>query len=325
MMKEILPLSLRFSLGSLLLLSAANLASAQETVPSPTLFYDFNSSDGYTLVSSGTAEMNLDMYTWTDRTQGAAAFSNRLGGVGPSGAPGDRTLNLSNATQMGGSNSYGGGAVGGSLDTISGLDGAKSLTIAGWFNATQSPITTNAHLINTAAGSAAAGYTGFRLDGRAGGALELTIAGENGRVAFTSDSSYGAVGSWIFFAVTFDNIGPGDSVVNFYIGGVDGEVALASSTLTGNVGDFKAGTRPLTIGNVAVNDGSFGTNRPFQGYMDNIGLWSSTEDSSGALTIQQLENLRQQQVIPEPSVAACLLGAFALLACLKTVFKKRTK
>lgn|GEM_PF-5562488 len=136
----------------------------------------------------------------------------------------------------------------------------------------------------------------------------------------SNPSTYTAVGSWVFFAVTFDNSGPGDAVVTFYIGGVDTPVSVASTALTGNVGDFKAGTRNLTVGNVSSNNGEFGTNRAFKGYIDNIGLWGAAEDGSGALTLAQLESLRQQQIqqIPEPSASAYLLGAFAgMFVCVR--------
>jgi hypothetical protein len=167
-MKKI-PLQLtQLSLGLGLTLSAASLASAQVTVPAPTLFYDFNSADGYTVESTGTAEMDLNMYRWTAQTAGAAVLDNRLGGTGPSGAPGDTTLNLSGALSMGG---FGSGAVGGNLAV---LDGAASLTMAGWFYASQTALTTNAHLLNAFPGSSDAG---FRLEGRSDGSLRLNIVG----------------------------------------------------------------------------------------------------------------------------------------------------
>lgn len=309
-MKKIPLPFIRFALGLGLVLTTASLASAQAVVPAPTLFYDFNSADDYTVKSTGTAAMDLNMYMFTAQTPDTAAYGNWLAGTGPSQAPGDRVLNLTQSTKMGGSgsnNGYGGGAVGGALTAF---DGAKSLTLAGWFNA-QSSIGNNASLINSHIGGASPG--GFSLLSPSTGTLRLTVGGST----FDSNVGYGAAGSWVFFAVTFDNSGPGDAVVNFYIGGLDTPVTVVS-TATGAASDITLG-RNLTIGNVAKDAGILSTTRPFDGSLDNIGLWSSTEGGGGALTLEQLEGLRLQQIqIPEPASAAYLLGAFAVVfSCLK--------
>jgi len=309
-MKKI-PQFVHTSLGLGLALSAIGLASAQATTPAPTLFYDFNSLVGtHTVESTGTASMDLDMYMFTAQTPDTAAYGNWLSPAGPSQAPGDLVLNLTQSTKMGGAGTnhgYGGGAVG---DPLTVLNGAKSLTLTGWFYA-QSSVGNNANLISAHLW----GTGGFALQSPSSGKLSLTIGG-NEASPFVSDASYGAVGSWVFFAVTFDNSGSGDAVVNFYVGGLDTPVSVASAALTGSTGDIAVG-RNLTIGNTAKDEGILSTTRPFDGSMDNIGIWGSTEDGSGALTLEQLEGLRLQQ-IPEPSASAYLLGAFAgMLVCLK--------
>ncbi|HWL52228.1 MAG TPA: hypothetical protein VNQ90_07325 [Chthoniobacteraceae bacterium] len=315
--------------GAASLFAIASFATGQTvTVPTPLLFWDFNSSTGNTVASTGSETMDLTMYRPDPDVPSTRQEANMLGGAGSgvSGAAGDRALDFSGATGMGKDNGYGGAAVGGYLADVPGFDGAISMTIAGWYYTTKIQIGGDAQIINMSD----AQKGGFRLVGQSGGG-RLGVynfvgsppegGGTNRYVAsFFSSSSprnYSAVGEWVFFAFTIDSSGT-DTVMSYYYGSADGEVKLDSTTSVANIGGHTASfTKDLTLGNYSGN----GTTYPFQGLMDNIGLWASTTNGSGALTLQQLEALRVSQ-IPEPGAGA-LIGAAGLLLLGRALASRR--
>lgn len=281
-------------------------ASRSDVIPPAALFWDFNTATSAVTSSSGQHQMDMTMY---DRDKKVATM---LGGAtsGVSGSPVDHALDLTSATGMGsGSGGVGGGAKGGNLITaLGGMESATSVTFAGWFHVSE-PIGGNAQLFNQTNGD----NDGFRISSNTAGSLSVDIVGTAGRKkgAATSGGIFNEVNEWVFFAVTYDNSGPAGSL-KFYKGTLETGVYLADS-MTLNIGNFKPGAYPLTIGNyTAAPEGSYGNAYPFQGLLDNMGVWISATDGSGALTVEQLEALRVSQ-IPEPSTLA-LLAAVAGIA-----------
>ncbi len=338
------PISFRlktFAIGVIALSSASFVAAGATIVPTPNLFWDFNSStgdDGEIVSSTGSASMDLTMYQYNAAAVGSKVYVNSLGasGSGVSGLSTDRALDLSAATGMGGTTNFGGGAAGTSLAGVAGFSGAISMTIAGWYYVVgEAPINSNSNLVSTSASE-----KGFRVVGNTNSRLQLYYGGEgykdsNGNASSKSFSSatngpWAATGEWIFFATTIE-ITDTQTLVRFYSGAVDGEVTSRGQTTYTHVvdedegilelGDFVPGTAPLTIGNFA----NASTSRPFKGYIDNIGLWASATDASGALTLSQLEALRMSQIqpIPEPGHIG-LVGMGALLLAWKMAsFRRR--
>ncbi len=125
----------------------------------------------------------------------------------------------------------------------------------------------------------------------------------------TSAASYTQTGQWIFIAVSYDSTKTSNNVA-FYLGTKTGAVVPVGfkGTLgTLNNGTVSQGAHALGIG----NDSNVTNTRPLDGYMDNVRLFGSTTDSSGALTQAQLERLRELDVA-YPSLPAVPLVSSTL-------------
>ena len=198
---------------------------------------------------------------------------------GVSGLPGDRAFDNSISSGMG---SKGSGGRAATLADVDAADDLFSLTLQGWFRADGAPIDNLARLITKQAGS-----TGFLLLGT-GGNLDLEI----NNVGTTSTGiHYADAGTWVFFAVTYDGAATNNNV-RFYRGTRTNSIALLE-TRTLNQGRALGNTSTITIGN-ANSDGSL--MRPFDGLLDDIRLFGDKANSSGALTLRQLEWLRNKDV-----------------------------
>lgn len=294
------------------LLTTASLVFAQSH-PQPTLFYDFNNPSGAT-ISSVNSTQNLDFNSYGYPYTVTPSFTADGGGV--SEQSGDRALDLSSATGMGGGgeNSGGGAVSTANLSTVPGFSGAVSFTLAGWFYTTESSIATNAHLMNLSDGN----NGGFRLSGQGtesnAGNLRLEYVGENGRDTFTSTNNpYAAVGEWVFFAVTVDSTITDPEVDNVFFYHVDanGDLVVTNSLHSG-LGALQMTNRNLVFGNAALSGATPSTTRPFQGYLDNFGLWVDDEGAGAALSLAELNVFRLSQ-IPETGHFSAAAG-FLILA-----------
>src|SRR6185295_18805700 len=122
-------------------------------------------------------------------------------------------------------------------------------------------------------------------------------------------------GVWIFFTVTYDGTAAANNV-RFYKGTRTNIVALLE-TRTLNQGRVLGNTQSITIGN-ANSDGSL--MRPFDGWLDDMRVFGDKLNSSGALTLQQLEWLRNKDVqnFSEPvALSATHTGGLTSLHWLK--------
>lgn len=181
---------------------------------------------------------------------------------------------------------------------VSSLNSLQSFTISGWLQTAGTTQLGNfARVLDNYDGS-----NGFRLrNNNTNGVLELTVQTSS----FSSNAVYTATESWFFFAVTYDAI---TDAAAFYIGDTATAVSLVNSgsiVLAGS--DTGVNTDNLAIGNTA------GGGRPFDGFLDNIAVYGSTTDGTGALSLSELEAVRAAAV-PEPTSAALMLGAISLLA-----------
>lgn len=282
----------------------------QAAYPTPALYYDFNTSGGagneYVSSSNSTQSLDFRMYGYNNGVEWKDSLSPAGGGV--SGALGDRSLDLTSATGMGGTTNQGGGAYSvGGLNTV-GFSGAKSFTVAGWFYATEEVLNVNAQLINVSNGD----IDGFRLSGASGGNLQFDYVGSDSRGTYTTSSgSWSAVGEWVFFAMVLDTTITEGNNLFFYVGSIEDGVTLAHSARSTR-GSLVIGSRSVTMGNFT---GSMNpaTNRPFQGYIDNVAFWVDAEGSGGALSLEQLDAFRAS-AIPEPGSVAMGMGIL-ILAC----------
>jgi hypothetical protein len=175
-----------------------------------------------------------------------------------------------------------------------------SLTLQGWFRAEGAGITDLARLITKQAGN-----TGFLLLGT-GGNLDLEI---NNVGTTSTGARYADAGEWVFFAVTYDGTATSGNV-RFYRGSRNNIVILLE-TRTLNQGRALANSESITVGN---SNGTF--TRPFDGWLDNVRVFGSKLNSSGALTLRQLEWLRNKDVqnLSEPVALSVIhTGSFVTL------------
>jgi hypothetical protein len=200
-------------------------------------------------------------------------------GKGVSGLPGDRAFDNSTSSGMGNKGDGGRATIAADVDAA---DDLLSLTLQGWLRAEGAGITDLARLITKQAGD-----TGFLLLGT-GGNLDLEI---NNVGTTSTGARYADAGEWVFFAVTYDGTAT-SSNVRFYRGSRNNVVVLLE-TRTLNQGRALANSGSITIGN---SNGNGALTRPFDGWLDNVRVFGSKVNSTGALTIQQLEWLRNKDV-----------------------------
>jgi hypothetical protein len=120
----------------------------------------------------------------------------------------------------------------------------------------------------------------------------------------TDPGRYSSVEHWRFFAVTFDgSTNPEDpNNLKFYTA-TEFEGVVLDSMYSRDDAQFPAGYFSSVAPNpdegcfLAVGNSRAESNRPFQGYVDEVRIWlSKTDDSSGALSLEQLEYVRQNDL-----------------------------
>lgn len=200
-------------------------------------------------------------------------------GGGVSRKPSDRALDNSASLGMGGTKQTpgkGGGALVSRGATR--LDGALSFTVQGWFRSETDLVPSNyARLIHSHRMS-------VLFDSAEGQGLVLST--DKGSV-LCQDAALRRPGRWVFFAVAHDGTRPGDNV--FFYAGTETEPVRLVGT-----GSLKPGAlrpalpnSPLVVGNVVDGD------RPFDGLIDNIRIWASTDGADALLDQTRLEELRK--------------------------------
>ena len=259
-----------------LLAFAAIVSFCPAAEPPPLFSWNFNEGAGdctANLGAAGDAPLNL-MGPDGDRINGFTVDAK-----GVSGIHGDYAFNLTGATGMGAAQpgATGPAGVGGNASAChKALSRLSSFTISGWIK----PDVTLA--------AAARIVSSSQLTLMAGGEDRLALKVNGTTASVPSDAVYGDVGSWIFFAVTYDSTREAGNVV-YYVGSRAADslaIAGTSSLAVGPLNPFK-GT--VMIGNNVVNGPGA---RPFKGLMDNIAIYGSRDDASGALAREKIEAIR---------------------------------
>lgn len=255
---------------------AASLQSTQAIEPK--LRFDFNKGTGTVSLCNGSNAVEAALFDGDKKP--ANLYS--ADAAGPTGKPGDFALNIAKTTTAMGANGKSGGVA--KVANASGLLGSiKSFTVTGWFNASSTPDAA-ARLVE---------YTdplngGFTV---AVGKRTLTLSLNKKMLStpYRPDNCFNdsPESRWIFFAVTFDGAKTSDNVA-FYGGTLNAQADLVS-TQTTDVTEIPDIPRNawIAIGN---NGGGI---RPFHGLLDNISIYCSAEDSSGALTLNQIREIHQ--------------------------------
>jgi len=275
------------------------LTSSSLIAQTPVVSYNFNSTGVAGTVTS-TPSSGSD-------TTAVGLFENAvIATTGPSGLVGDSSLST-RATNAHGTFSTVNPAISGRQIDSSGLaidndalDEFQSFTLMGWYNVQQPVAFSGAPRImansNTSVG--AAGGAGFSLRSN-GGDFTLEVDGANVLSSTTAPSgvAFDVANTWVFIAVTYDGTQTANNVM-FYGGDTDTPVTATFSTRTLNQGTVDAETGPLIIGNRAA------LNRPLDAFFDNIRIFGSKTDASGALTAAQIESFRAMDGPPPSSPIA---------------------
>ena len=156
-----------------------------------------------------------------------------------------------------------------------GLDDLQSMTITGWFRSDEEePLTSSARLVHKPGSFDL--FAGNRL------AFDVRDPDNESRTQFSGSILWQqATGRWTFFAVTFDGTTDSNNIVIY--DGSEMSAGLRSIARSVPAGPARNVGFEVTIGN------NFFDNRPYKGRMDNIRIYGSTEDDSGALTAEQIE------------------------------------
>jgi hypothetical protein len=318
--------------------AAAAVSAAADASAAPILEFRFNDvANGSTSVSTGTSNAAVQFL------EGSAAsptpVANPRAMNGPSGLPGDYSFD--NSVTVG---TTGRIAVN---TTFTGLSGATAWTISGWYYLTYPGTTTPTggvvlaqapgyfgnpppqsmptNLINVyGITDGGVGREGFAVRWGNGNELRTSTSGVNtpaGSSLSPTLLSWATIGSWVFFGVSYD---VPSQTLRYYQGRVGSAVSLiATETFTtpiDNPGDPRVRAVGPTGGGGLTTGFSIGNRledfgRAFDGYLDNIRFDASFGDSSGALTLAQLEAYRQADLnpfpVPEPAGAVPLFGAAA--------------
>lgn len=243
--------------------------------PVPIVEYLFIGPDETLQRSTGTADYNGARLSIRDDQNVAAALTSENG---VSGQPGDWALDFTSSPGTGNGAGFGPFARVDSDASLPDVDGLASITLQGWFKASEGFVPTNGMEFMRNADSTG----GFLLKAINDGKLRLYINGESRFEDVVSENAdWATTGEWVFFAVTYDGLAT-ENNVNFYVGGINQAVTL-SSTQTLDQGVMQDdGTRFFVSRN----------NRPFKGLLDNFRVYGSLADSSGVLTQEELEAVR---------------------------------
>ena len=214
-------------------------------------------------------------------------------GTGVSGKPGDRAFDGTSATGMGKATAEGvtnRGPVAVADKATPALSSLSSYTISGWMRTNQ-PVESAARILVCTVVGKYNSILELRATPNAGGlTVDLSETPDTKEPKRkNSDLVYNYPDQWVFFAVTFTAMGETKTnVLEFYIGTLTEPTKLAGKRLFNGISGADTGV--LAIGNLKNGQ------RPFQGLLDNIRIHGSTKDASGALTLAQLEELRNNDI-----------------------------
>ncbi|MDF3057268.1 MAG: anchor protein [Rariglobus sp.] len=275
------------------------------------LLYNFDET-GTTATNSGSGGTTHNLTLKNAAGTATDQHSASAGGVG--GATGDRSFDLSAATGMGNSGGAWTGPYASSTTAGNVFNSASSFTIAGWYNAASAPAG-GARLLQSSnlilffnAGTVVLQTSATNTVTSVGTVLGSTAT----KVSSSGDTITTPAGQWVFLAVTFDGTGT-NKTATFYQGSTSASASLSSQSVVYTTTNAALGNNAtLSLGGNATSGSNV---RPFDGLFDDIRVYASTVDGSGALGSSAINDIRLG-AIPEPasyaSIAGALLGFLAL-------------
>lgn len=170
------------------------------------------------------------------------------------------------------------------------LEGARSLTITGWLNASGMKVGSGGNRILF---SLQHNHSGIDLVHHANGAMRLAVNEWPDRIS--NDSSEGKVklGKWIFFAVTYDTSEHKDNVC-WYFGDENTPAELDRKTSYNN-GPVDENTSDLVIGNFNKTLQGAGLDRQFRGQIRALQIYASRLGRRGALSLEKIRELQKMR------------------------------
>jgi len=172
---------------------------------------------------------------------------------------------------------------------------AQSYTVCGWINTRDIAANGSESYIMKSWGA------GPSLKWRGDGRMQVLDTVDNTWRYAGYNQGY-SNGNWVFFAVTRDS-----SSIRYYFGSETGAVVAGAATTGLSLAATGTSTR-LVLGGATYN----GTDPYFNADMDEIRFYKAV-DNSGALTLAQLEEIRQFDIVPEPATMALFgLGIFII-------------
>ena len=271
---------------------------------SPLASFTFNSVQSTNQIGSDYATNTAFLLTMYD---GNGNPANRLGasGTGVSGLPGDNCFN--NYINCGFGSSAG-GSVRGRCQTaapVSALSGLISFTVTCWVRYPVGTLPTIGTSMPRFVDCNDNNYKGFEFRGAGSiaGALDITdrnSLGPNSNGSY--DDNVGSINlsalsdhQWHFYAVTW-NTG-GSQGPCWYTALKTGNFTIDQLGIPNGQGHTtQLSTVPLCIGNGLGGDGLI--DRPMDTWIDDVHIFGSTSDGSGALTAAQLSDIRDYDVNP---------------------------
>jgi len=266
------------------------LSSSIVSAVEPLLFFDFNAGTGESAYGADSNPVELLMF---GSNQEALSLYGEAGS-GLTGKPGDFALDIGKTTEAMGSKGQSGGLArvpSGSSE----LGAMTSFTVTGWFKAA-SQLDGAARIVEYSDPTVA----GFMIFANGPGMLTLSVNQQQAGIPRQSANilGEGGDGQWMFFAVTYDGSKTNANAI-FYGGTTTSEPQIIT-TQDLNVGPIAKLSRHgwLTIGN--NNDGI----RPFHGMLDDIAIYASASDGSGALSAEQIAEIYKANLAATPSKAS---------------------
>lgn len=308
-------MSTRFSLFGLT--AGFSILGALSLHATPIVQFNFNET-GTTAASTGSVTgISATMYTYT-----SSLVATDLHTAAGTGVAGD----LVGSPLFGIDRAFNASAGIALNTTTTALSGLQSWTVSGWYKPTAS-------LVPGSAFFQTPGDNGFTSDGLAVRAadmddLRVGVVGTSSPTVPTAVNKFDPIGTWVFFAVTYDGTQT-SSNVKVYEGfrsgaeavGALGAGALAPatlvSTLTANAGTplasigFSLGARLNSTNYIAV----MGIIQSMPAIFDDFRVDGATSDSSGALSQSAIEAYRASDValVPEPGAGMLSCAGVILL------------
>jgi hypothetical protein len=284
--------------------------------PTPIVEYQFNSTVGdgtVTPVSAGTvAASNATVPNLTMFGDDGITATNRIGSAGPSGFAGDTALLAATAKASKSISKF--------VGDISQLDNLKSFTITFWMKgANISGASDRVVLYGGADGGNSGSFEAESNDASPMGGFNLKVSSSS--QAVTGSNIY-TKNAWSFVAITYDG-SAGAAATNNLLAYSGTPTAFNHSPTYSATNT--TGTLPNpTIQQLLVGNRSSDLARPLGYLFDDLTIYGSKDDSSGALSASDLQGvysngLANASSVPEPGSLSLLgLGIAAAIGRRRT-------